>query len=158
MKQLKWLVLPLLALTVLSACSLLPNSSSQSQDNDSPPQKGSSQSQDQPNLRGKWKATKQTEEEIDLVFNRDKGQLGEQEFDYTVDDSGVQDLMPYFCITVSDTYHYTIVFPDTSSDIAVLIEPDDYEEDPFYGEMLYAMNRREYPEFQDYLDKYLNRE
>ena len=25
-----------------------------------------------------------------------------------------------------------------------------------YGEMLYAMNRNEYPDFDDYVDKYLN--
>ena len=50
-----------------------------------------------------------------------------------------------------------IVFNDkTDMKIATLLEPDYPSSDPLYVEMLYAMNRNEYPDFDDYVDKYLH--
>ena len=92
-------------------------------------------------FQGKWKAQKANGEDIDIVFNDKTGKLGNTK---------------YYSITVSDTYHYTILFPDDDMKIATLLEPDDPSSDPLYGEMLYAMNRNEYPDFDDYVDKYLN--
>ena len=106
-------------------------------------------------FQGKWKAQKANGENIDIVFNDKTGKLGNKEFHYKIDDSGYQDNTKYYSITVSETYHYTILFPDDDMKIATLIEPEDPSSDPLYGEMLYAMNRDAYPDFDDYVDKYL---
>ncbi|MCD1276295.1 hypothetical protein [Streptococcus sinensis] len=105
--------------------------------------------------RGKWKAQSSAGENIDLVFEENTGKLGDKEFHYVLDKSGYEDNTKYYSITVNDTYHYTIAFPDNDLKIAVLLEPDD-PRDPLYGEMLYAMNRQKHPDFQKYIDNYLN--
>ena len=107
-------------------------------------------------FQGKWKAQKANGENIDIVFNDKTGKLGDKEFHYKIDKSGYQDNTKYYSITVSDTYHYTILFPDDDMKIATLLEPDDPSSDPLSGEMLYAINRNEHPDFADYVDKYLN--
>ena len=87
--------------------------------------------------RGKWKAQSSAGENIDLVFEENTGKLGDKEFHYDLDKSGYENNTKYYSITVNDTYHYTIAFPDNDLKIAVLLEPDD-PRDPLYGEMLYA--------------------
>ncbi|SQF70946.1 hypothetical protein [Streptococcus sanguinis] len=116
MKKLTWLFITFLTLIFLSACSQYAS------------------------FQGKWKAQKANGEDIDIVFNDKTGKLGDKEFHYKIDKSGYQDNTKYYSITVSDTYHYTILFPDDDMKIATLLEPDDPSSDPLYGEMLYAMN------------------
>ena len=132
MKKLTWLFITVLTLIFLSACG------------------------QHASFQGKWKAQKANGEDIDIVFNDKTGKLGDKEFHYKIDKSGYQDNTKYYSITVSDTYHYTILFPDDDMKIATLLEPDDPSSDPLYGEMLYAMNRNEYPDFDDYVNKYLH--
>jgi hypothetical protein len=131
MKKLIWLLFTFFTLVFLSACG------------------------QHATFQGKWKAQKANGENIDIVFNDKTGKLGNKEFHYKIDDSGYQDNTKYYSITVSETYHYTILFPDDDMKIATLIEPEDPSSDPLYGEMLYAMNRDAYPDFDDYVDKYL---
>ncbi len=131
MKKLIWLLFTFFTLVFLSACG------------------------QHATFQGKWKAQKANGENIDIVFNDKTGKLGNKEFHYKIDDSGYQDNTKYYSITVSETYHYTILFPDDDMKIATLIEPEDPSRDPLYGEMLYAMNRDAYPDFDDYVDKYL---
>ncbi|MCY7017414.1 hypothetical protein [Streptococcus sanguinis] len=131
MKKLTWLLFTFFTLVFLSACG------------------------QHATFQGKWKAQKANGENIDIVFNDKTGKLGNKEFHYKIDDSGYQDNTKYYSITVSETYHYTILFPDDDMKIATLIEPEDPSSDPLYGEMLYAMNRDAYPDFDDYVDKYL---
>jgi len=131
MKKLTWLLFTFFTLVFLSACG------------------------QHATFQGKWKAQKANGENIDIVFNDKTGKLGNKEFHYKIDDSGYQDNTKYYSITVSETYHYTILFPEDDMKIATLIEPEDPSSDPLYGEMLYAMNRDAYPDFDDYVDKYL---
>lgn len=136
MKKLKYLFLVLITITLLSACGLVGKT--------------------QGSFRGKWKAQDSNGKDIEMVFNENSGKIGDKEFDYTIAKEGHEQDTKYYRITVSDTYHYTIIFPDNDMKIAILLEPDDPYSDPLYGEMLYAMNRNEYPDFDDYVDKYLN--
>ena len=131
MKKLIWLLFTFFTLVFLSACG------------------------QHATFQGKWKAQKANGENIDIVFNDKTGKLGNKEFHYKINNSGYQDNTKYYSITVSETYHYTILFPDDDMKIATLIEPEDPSSDPLYGEMLYAMNRDAYPDFDDYVDKYL---
>ena len=131
MKKLIWLLFTFFTLVFLSACG------------------------QHATFQGKWKAQKANGENIDIFFNDKTGKLGNKEFHYKIDKSGYQDNTKYYSITVSETYHYTILFPDDDMKIATLIEPEDPSSDPLYGEMLYAMNRDAYPDFDDYVDKYL---
>ncbi|MCY7041245.1 hypothetical protein MK370_06815 [Streptococcus sanguinis] len=136
MNKLKFLFLVLITATLLSACGLVGKT--------------------QGGFRGKWKAQDSDGKDIEMIFNEDNGKIGDKEFDYTISKEGHDQDTKYYRITVSDTYHYTIIFPDNDMKIAILIEPDDPYSDPLYGEMLYAMNRNEYPDFDDYVDKYLH--
>ena len=49
---------------------------------------------------------------------------------------------------------FTVVFPDQDKNVAVMIQPSS-KEDILSGKLLYAMNKKEQPSYEDYAKKYL---
>lgn len=48
----------------------------------------------------------------------------------------------------------TVVFPDKDKNVALIMIPEDSDE-PLKGTLLYAMNKEEQPDYQEYVRKYL---
>jgi len=50
---------------------------------------------------------------------------------------------------------YTIIFPDKDKNIAIMIQPYSQNDD-LYGKVLYAMNKKDQPNYSEYVKKYIN--
>ncbi len=60
----------------------------------------------------------------------------------------------YYGFSTKEHNSFSIVFPDKDKNIAVLIESNS-NDTPLQGKMLYAMNKREHPDYKKYVAKYL---
>ena len=64
--------------------------------------------------------------------------------------------MSYYGLTRKDNGGtFSIVFPEKDKNIAIMLIPDS-DDDYLTGSMLFAMNRKEKPDYKKYAEKYLN--
>lgn len=114
-------------------------------------------SKSSPSLQGDWKAQDALKKDYKVLFKKDKVKIGEQDYNYTVDGPKSKDNYTYYSLKVKDQgkeTSYTVFFPTTSKEIALFLEPSDAK-DPLKGQMLFALNKKEKPDYYDYVKKYL---
>ena len=110
-----------------------------------------------PSLQGEWKAQDALKKDYKVIFKKDKVKIGEQDYNYTVDGPKSKDNHTYYSLKVKDQGKettYTVFFPTNSKEIALFLEPSDTKE-PLKGQMLFALNKKEKPDYYDYVKKYL---
>ena len=110
-----------------------------------------------PSLQGEWKAQDALKKDYKVIFKKDKVTIGEQDYNYTVDGPKSKDNHTYYSLKVKDQGKettYTVFFPTNSKEIALFLEPSDGKE-PLKGQMLFALNKKENPDYYDYVKKYL---
>lgn len=110
-----------------------------------------------PSLQGEWKAQDALKKDYKVIFKKDKVTIGEQDYNYTVDGPKSKDNHTYYSLKVKDQGKettYTVFFPTNSKEIALFLEPSDTKE-PLKGQMLFALNKKENPDYYDYVKKYL---
>lgn len=103
---------------------------------------------------GTWKA--QAANGTELVIEIDKKQLtvdGEK-LDYVQNGFGFENSLSYYTIEVDEQETYTIIFPEKDKSLALLIQPTDLEE-PLAGTLVFALNKKEKPNYLEYGNKYL---
>ena len=92
-----------------------------------------------------------------IVFKKDKVKIGEQDYNYTVDGPKSKDDFTYYSLKVKDQgkeTSYTVFFPTKSKEVALFLQPND-EKEPIKGQMLFALNKKEKPDYYSYVKKYL---
>jgi len=92
-----------------------------------------------------------------IVFKKDKVKIGEQDYNYTVDGPKSKDAFTYYSLKVKDQgkeTSYTVFFPTKSKEVALFLEPND-EKEPLKGQMLFALNKKDKPDYYSYVKKYL---
>ncbi|KXT85441.1 glycosyltransferase [Streptococcus panodentis] len=122
-------------LLLLSACSLLSGGQSD-------------------RLQGDWKAQTGDGSNSTIHFAKDKVTVNGEEFDYKQKSVKQKGGVTYYQIEQNGK-NYSVIFPEKDDDqTAIMIEPDSAEDD-LYGTMLYAMNKKKTPNYQEYAKKYL---
>ena len=114
-------------------------------------------SKSSPSLQGDWNAQDALKKDYKVLFKKDKVKIGEQDYNYTVDGPKSKDNDTYYSLKVKDQgkeTSYTVFFPTKSKEIALFLEPSDAKE-PLKGQMLFALNKKEKPDYYDYVKKYL---
>ena len=92
-----------------------------------------------------------------IIFKKDKVKIGEQDYNYTVDGPKSKDDFTYYSLKVKDQgkeTSYTVFFPTQSKEVALFLQPND-EKEPIKGQMLFALNKKEKPDYYSYVKKYL---
>ncbi|AUW96363.1 glycosyltransferase [Streptococcus pluranimalium] len=103
-------------------------------------------------IQGTWKAQDSTGKNSTIQFKENVVVIDNQEYDYKQNATGFKNQVSYYGITQNGE-QYSIIFPEKNKNIALLIRPtstDDY----LAGEMLYALNRKEEPNYKEYAEKY----
>ena len=80
-----------------------------------------------------------------------------KDYNCIVDGPKSKDNYTYYSLKVKDQgkeTSYTVFFPTKSKEIALFLEPND-EKDPLKGQMLFALNKKEKPDYYSYVKKYL---
>ena len=114
-------------------------------------------SKSSPSLQGDWKAQDALKKDYKVLFKKDKVKIGEQDYNYTVDGPKSKDNHTYYSLKVKDQGKettYTVFFPTNYKEIALFLEPSDAKE-PLKGQMLFALNKKEKPDYYSYVKKYL---
>lgn len=110
-----------------------------------------------PSLQGEWKAQDALKKDYKIIFKKDKVTIGEHDYNYTVDGPKAKDNYTYYSLKVKDQgkeTSYTVFFPTKSKETALFLQPN-YDKEPLKGQMLFALNKKEKPEYYDYVKKYM---
>ena len=99
-----------------------------------------------PSLEGEWQAQDALKKDYTIVFKKDKVKIGEQDYNYTVDGPKSKDDFTYYSLKVKDQGKET--------SYTLFLEPND-EKEPLKGQMLFALNKKEKPDYYSYVKKYL---
>ena len=103
-------------------------------------------------LQGEWKAQTGAQENVVLKFDKDKVTVDGKEYDYKQKSVEKKGDITYYKIEQNGE-NYTVIFPDKDKNIAVMIQPYSSKDD-LNGTMLYAMNKKEQPNYSEYSKKY----
>ena len=109
------------------------------------------------NLVSKEYGLESLKKDYTIVFKKDKVKIGEQDYNYTVDGPKSKDDFTYYSLKVKDQgkeTSYTVFFPTKSKEVALFLQPND-EKEPIKGQMLFALNKKEKPDYYSYVKKYL---
>ena len=87
-----------------------------------------------------------------LKFDKDKVTVDGKEYDYKQKSVEKKGDITYYKIEQNGE-NYTVIFPDKDKNIAVMIQPYSSKDD-LNGTMLYAMNKKEQPNYSEYSKKY----
>ena len=110
-----------------------------------------------PSLQGEWKAQDALKKDYKIIFKKDKVTIGEHDYNYTVDGPKAKDNYTYYSLKVKDQgkeTSYTVFFPTKSKETALFLQPN-YDKETLKGQMLFALNKKEKPEYYDYVKKYM---
>ena len=110
-----------------------------------------------PSREGNWHAQDALKKDYTIVFKKDKVKIGEQDYNYTVDGPKSKADFTYYSLKVKDQgkeTSYTVFFPTKSKEIALFLQPND-DKEPLKGQMLFALNKKEKPDYYDYVKKYM---
>ena len=103
-------------------------------------------------LQGEWKAQTGAQKNVVLKFDNDKVTVDGKEYDYKQKSVEKKGDITYYKIEQNGE-NYTVIFPDKDKNIAVMIQPYSSKDD-LNGTMLYAMNKKEQPNYSEYSKKY----
>ena len=110
-----------------------------------------------PSLQGEWKAQNALKKDYKIIFKKDKVTIGKQDYDYTLNGPKAKDGFTYYSLKLKDQGNetsYTVFFPTKSKETALFLQPND-DKEPLKGQMLFALNKKEKPDYYDYVKKYL---
>jgi len=110
-----------------------------------------------PYLQGEWKAQDALKKDYKIIFKKDKVTIGKQDYDYTLNGPKAKDGFTYYSLKLKDQgkeTSYTVFFPTKSKETALFLQPSD-DKEPLKGQMLFALNKKEKPDYYDYVKKYL---
>ena len=110
-----------------------------------------------PSLQGEWKAQDALKKDYKIIFKKDKVTIGEHDYNYTVDGPKAKDNYTYYSLKVKDQgkeTSYTVFFPTKSKETALFLQPND-DKEALKGQMLFALNKKENPDYYDYVKKYM---
>ena len=103
-------------------------------------------------LQREWKAQTGAQKNVVLKFDKDKVTVDGKEYDYKQKSVEKKGDITYYKIEQNGE-NYTVIFPDKDKNIAVMIQPYSSKDD-LNGTMLYAMNKKEQPNYSEYSKKY----
>ena len=103
-------------------------------------------------LQGEWKAQTGAQKNVVLKFDKYKVTVDGKEYDYKQKSVEKKGDITYYKIEQNGE-NYTVIFPDKDKNIAVMIQPYSSKDD-LNGTMLYAMNKKEQPNYSEYSKKY----
>ena len=104
-------------------------------------------------LEGEWKVQTGDKKNGVLVFTKDTVTVDGEEYPYKQKSIEKKGNLVYYKIEQNGE-SYSVIFPDQDRNIAIMIQPSS-EEDDLSGLLLYAMNKKEQPSYEDYGKKYL---
>ena len=107
-----------------------------------------------PKLEGEWKAQTGAMKNEIVKFDNDKVTVNGKEYDYKLKSKEDKGDLIYYKIEQGGG-SYTIIFPDTDKNIAIMIQPYSQNDD-LYGKVLYAMNKKDQPNYSEYVKKYIS--
>ena len=110
-----------------------------------------------PSLQGEWKAQDALKKDYKIIFKKNKVTIGEHDYNYTVDGPKAKDNYTYYSLKVKDQgkeTSYTVFFPTKSKETALFLQPND-DKEALKGQMLFALNKKENPDYYDYVKKYM---
>ena len=110
-----------------------------------------------PSLQGEWKAQDALKKDYKIIFKKDKVTIGEHDYNYTVDGPKAKNNYTYYSLKVKDQgkeTSYTVFFPTKSKETALFLQPND-DKEALKGQMLFALNKKENPDYYDYVKKYM---
>ena len=110
-----------------------------------------------PSLQGEWKAQDALKKDYKIIFKKDKVTIGKQDYDYTLNGPKAKDGFTYYSLKLKDQGNetsYTVFFPTKSKETALFLQPNN-DKEPLKGQMLFALNKKEKPDYYDYVKKYL---
>lgn len=108
-------------------------------------------------IQGTWKVQSSAGENIEIVFEEKTGTINGEAFTYTQNGTGIKNGLTYYLIKVQEggqDFTYTIAFPEEDKETAIMIAPKDID-NPIYGTFVYAMSKKDTPDYKEYLEKYL---
>lgn len=104
-------------------------------------------------LQGEWKAQTADQKNVSLKFDKDTVTVDGEEFSYKQKSAESKNNMTYYKIEQNGG-DYSVIFPEKDKNIAIMIQPDSSNDD-LSGTMLYAMNKKEQPNYKEYAEKYM---
>ena len=104
-------------------------------------------------LEGEWKVQTGAKKNGVLVFTKDTVTVDGEEYPYKQKSIEKKGNLVYYKIEQNGE-SYSVIFPDQDRNIAIMIQPNSKEDD-LSGLLLYAMNKKEQPSYEDYGKKYL---
>ena len=104
-------------------------------------------------LEGEWKVQTGDKKNGVLVFTKDTVTVDGKEYPYKQKSIEKKGNLVYYKIEQHGE-SYSVIFPDHDSNISIMIQPSS-EKDDLSGLLLYAMNKKEQPSYEDYGKKYL---
>ena len=105
-------------------------------------------------LLGEWNAEKDIDVNDIVKFDNDRVTVNGKEYDYKLKSKENKGDLIYYKIEQNGE-SYTIIFPDKDKNIAIMIQPYSQNDD-LYGKVLYAMNKKDQPNYSEYVKKYIN--
>ncbi|MBM7643750.1 hypothetical protein [Streptococcus loxodontisalivarius] len=107
-------------------------------------------------IQGTWKAQDPSENNIEVVITDTSISIDGESSEYTQNGIGIVNGIHYYVIKPKDyDNYYSIIFPDSDDDVAIMLQIDDTDE-PLQGSMILAMNKSETPDYSDYAEKYMD--
>ena len=107
-----------------------------------------------PKLEGEWKAQTGAMNNEIVKFDNDKVTVNGKEYDYKLKSKENKGDLIYYKIEQNGE-SYTIIFPDKDKNIAIMIQPYSQNDD-LYGKVLYEMNKKDQPNYKEYVKKYIS--
>lgn len=104
-------------------------------------------------LEGKWKVQTGDKKNGELVFTKDTVTVDGEKYTYKQKSIERKEGIVYYKIE-QDGESYSVIFPDPNKNIAIMIQPTSKDND-LSGLLLYAMNKKEKPNYEEYAKKYL---
>lgn len=105
-------------------------------------------------IQGTWQAQDSAGKNVTITISKNTIKIGKKSFDYTQNVVGVKNLIHYYGLKINKKM-YSFILPPKQKDAALLLEPDS-EDNYLLGNLVYAMNKKNQPDYKAYVNKYLD--
>ena len=103
-------------------------------------------------IQGKWHIQDASGTDMTMTITEKSFKMDGESLDYKYTGKGTENGTRYISITVKGE-HYTIFFPEKDKNLALMLQADKKDE-PLKGNLVFAMNKSEKPDFDKYANKY----
>ena len=104
-------------------------------------------------IQGRWKAQDVSKSYSGIIFQSKKLIIDKEDYDYTQNKMGSENGIDYYGFEI-DGEEFIIIFPDkTHKNIALFIKPS--YDNPLKGQLIYALNRNDKPDYEEYVKEYI---